>query len=79
MISYGSPLCPVTHQPAKHFCRTENCTKPAFACQSSELASHKHGVSGKNSFWEDVFPTIRQIIERELKPADVAALEKQDK
>lgn len=79
MISYGTPLCAITHQTAKHFCVTENCDKPAFACQSEELDSHQHGISTRCHFWDAAFPAIQQVVERGLQPSDVAALEKQEK
>jgi hypothetical protein len=79
MLSYSNPLCPTTHEPAVMFCYTDNCSHPAFACKPEEIIRHKHSLSGKCNFWEEVFPLARSIIEGELLPTDIATLEKQEK
>lgn len=79
MISYGTPTCSTTQRPAELFCYTGNCAMPAFVCQSKELSDHNHDIDMKCQLWNSAFPAVRRAIEREIQPADIAALERQEK
>jgi hypothetical protein len=75
MISYGVPLCALSHYSHQNFFVTHStATNLLSPARLEELMEHKDTLSGKINFWERIFPDIQRSFERQLQPSDLAIL-----